>query len=105
MRAGTFAPSQHRDYSAVIAALPIMLLLALCAVAGAVALGGAAFQGAAHALHAPHATAVAGERAANAPKNPVHILRCEDTPCSTLPMGSFASTCRASSALSSVPVD
>ena len=70
--AGTFVASQHRDYSALIAALPIMVLLALCALAGTVMLGGAC-QGAAHV---PLAAGRAGALASQAPKQPVHLLRC-----------------------------
>ena len=73
---GTTAPQQHRDYSAVIAAIPILALLALCALAGVMSLGGAASRGARRHPYLPQtAPSATGELVCQAPKNPVHVLR------------------------------
>ena len=73
--AGTFA-SHSRDYSSVIAAIPILALLALCLLAGVVSLMGAAFRTAKH-KGTPKAAGggMAGTRASRAPRNPIHLLR------------------------------
>ena len=78
--AGNFESSQHRDYSSVIAAIPIMALLALCAVAGLVTLFGAAFRAAKHGTPRSGGGALAAAggkgRVSRAPQNPVQVLRC-----------------------------
>lgn len=75
MRAGTFSKTVHRDYSAVIAAIPIMALLALCGMAALVTLFATAFRrapsGAASAMFVP----AGKERVSCAPANPIHVLR------------------------------
>ncbi len=73
--AGTFT-GHSRDYSAVIAAIPIFALLALCLLAGAVSLMGAAFRTAKH-RGTPKAAGggMAGSRVSRAPRNPIHLLR------------------------------
>ena len=73
-RAGTFT-SHSRDYSSVIAAIPILALLALCLLAGVVSLMGAAFQTAKHKGTPKAAGGMAGTRGSRAPRNPIHLLR------------------------------
>ena len=76
-RAGTFA-GHSRDYSAVIAAIPIFALVALCLLAIAVSLMGAAFR-TAKAIGSPRAIAAA-KRMPRAPQNPIHLLRWATLP-------------------------
>ena len=76
-RAGTFA-GHSRDYSAVIAAIPIFALVALCLLAIAVSLMGAAFR-TAKAIGSPRAI-TAAKRMPRAPHNPIHLLRWATLP-------------------------
>lgn len=78
VRTGTFSTTVHRDYSSVIAAIPIMALLALCIMAALVTLFAAAFRtvgphGATPAVFAP----AGKERMSRAPAHPIHVLRWE----------------------------
>ena len=73
--AGTFK-GHSRDYSAVIAAIPIFALLALCLLAITVSLMGAAFRTAKHAGTPKAAGGMAAKRVSRAPQNPIHLLRC-----------------------------
>ena len=77
-RAGTFA-GKSRDYSAVIAAIPIFALVGLCLLAITVSLMGAAFR-TAKSHSTPRAAAAGagakpGKRMSRAPQNPIHLLR------------------------------
>ena len=75
-RAGTFK-GHSRDYSSVIAAIPILALVALCLLAATVSLMGAAFR-TVKAHGTPRAAAVGsmpGKRISRAPRNPIHLLR------------------------------
>ncbi|KAK9908503.1 hypothetical protein WJX75_008761 [Coccomyxa subellipsoidea] len=82
LNSGTFSKTVHRDYSAVIAAIPIMALLALCGMAALVTLFATAFRrapsGAASAMFVP----TGKERVSCAPANPIHVLRFEHVSCS-----------------------
>lgn len=84
--AGEFTSSQHRDYSAVIAAIPIMALLALCLVAALVTAFGAAFRAAKHGGTPKTAGALVAAggkgRVSRTPQNPIRILRFEHVSCS-----------------------
>ncbi len=75
MRTGTFTTTVHRDYSSVIAAIPIMALLALCIMAALVTLFAAAFRSVGPHGATPAVFAPAGkERMSHAPAHPIHVL-------------------------------
>ena len=76
VRTGTFTTTVHRDYSSVIAAIPIMALLALCLMAALVTLFAAAFRSVGPHGATPAVFAPAGkERMSRAPAHPIHVLR------------------------------
>ena len=72
--AGTFS-GHSRDYSAVIAAIPIFALVALCLLAITVSLMGAAFRTAGTVGTSKAAGGMAAKRVSRAPSNPIHLLR------------------------------
>ncbi|EIE21490.1 hypothetical protein COCSUDRAFT_66913 [Coccomyxa subellipsoidea C-169] len=84
LNSGTFKSTVHRDYSSVIAAIPIMALLALCGMAAVVTLFATAFRsakgpsGAASAVFVP----AGKDRVSRAPAHPIHVLRFEHVSCS-----------------------
>ncbi|BDA44712.1 probable broad substrate specificity ATP-binding cassette transporter at C-terminar half [Coccomyxa sp. Obi] len=82
LNSGTFTTTVHRDYSSVIAAIPIMALLALCIMAALVTLFAAAFRSVGPHGATPAVFAPAGkERMSRAPANPIHVLRFEHVSC------------------------